>query len=73
MNNSYWIDSATCQSFPKLEKDLDISVAIVGGGITGLSTAYYLTKNGYDVCILEKDKIGYHTTREYNSQNYVTT
>lgn len=31
-------------------------------GICGLSTAYYLTKNGYDVCILEKNKVASHTT-----------
>ncbi|MBO5479203.1 MAG: FAD-dependent oxidoreductase [Clostridia bacterium] len=62
MNNSYWIHSINLKSFPKLEKDLEVTVAIIGGGITGLSTAYYLSQNGYDVCILEKDKLAHHAT-----------
>lgn len=63
MTNSYWIDSVSLPSFSKLEKNLDVDVAIVGGGITGLTTAYYLSKNGFNVCILEKDKIANHATR----------
>lgn len=63
MDNSYWIDSVNLKPFAKLEKDLSVDVVIVGGGITGLSTAYYLTKNGYNVCILEKNKVCSHTTR----------
>lgn len=34
-------------------------------GITGLSTAYYLSKNGYNICLLEKDKLAHYTTRKY--------
>ena len=55
MDNSYWLDSVNLKQFPKLEKDLE----------TDVSTAYYLTKNGYDVCILEKNKVASHTTRKY--------
>ena len=33
-------------------------VAIIGAGIIGLSTAYYLSKEGYKVVILEKNEIG---------------
>jgi D-amino-acid dehydrogenase len=29
-------------------------VLIIGGGIIGLSSAYYLSKAGYDVTILDK-------------------
>lgn len=31
---------------------------IIGGGIIGLSTAYYLLKHGYKVILLEKNEIG---------------
>lgn len=62
MDNSYWIDSVNLKQFSKLEKDLSADVVIVGGGICGLSTAYYLTKNGYDVCVLEKNKVASHST-----------
>lgn len=33
-------------------------VVIVGGGITGLATAYELTKAGWPVTIVERDKVG---------------
>ncbi len=33
-------------------------VCIFGGGIAGLSAAYFLSKKGYDVTIIEKDKCG---------------
>ena len=44
--------------FPKLEKDITVDVAIAGGGIAGISSAYHLTKAGYKVALLEKDEIG---------------
>lgn len=70
MQISYWTSSVTLPSFPSLKQDLEVDVCVIGGGITGLSTAYYLTKNGYDVCVLEKDKLAHHTTRKYYSQDY---
>lgn len=63
MDNSYWLDSVNLKQFSRLEKNLSADVVIVGGGICGLSTAYYLTKNSYNVCILEKNKVCSHTTR----------
>ncbi len=65
MDNSYWTDSVSLKEFSKLEKDLDTDVVVVGAGITGLSTAYYLTKNGFNVCVLEKNRIASHATRKY--------
>lgn len=70
MKNSYWTSSVNFKSFPKLDKDLDVDVCIVGGGITGLSTAYYLSKNGYDVCLLEKDRLAHHTTGNTTRKNH---
>lgn len=66
--NSYWIDSTKDNhiNFDSLNKDIITDVCIVGGGITGISTAYELAKNGLRVCVLEKDKIAHNTTRSYN-------
>ena len=49
----YWIDSASMPRFPKLERDETVDVAVVGGGITGLTAAYLLTLEGRRVAVLE--------------------
>lgn len=41
-------------------------VVIVGGGIAGVSTAYYLAKKGRSVCLLEKGRVG----GEQSSRNW---
>lgn len=63
--SSLWIDSTKDikKNFSSLDKDISVDVCIVGAGITGISTAYKLTKAGFNVCVLEKDKVAYHATR----------
>lgn len=46
----------------KLNGNTDTDVCIVGGGITGISTAYNLVKEGKKVVILERDKLANSTT-----------
>lgn len=71
--SSYWINSAPKANYPKLDHDLEIDVAIIGGGIAGLSTAYQLKQAGKKVAVLEKDFIGSgvtgHTTGKVTSQH----
>ena len=61
-NNSIWLNSIPEKSYKTLEHNLATEVCIIGGGITGISTAYYLSKHGIDVTVLEKDKICSKTT-----------
>ncbi len=44
--------------YPKLAADLETDVAIVGAGMAGSLLAYILSKEGYDVCLIEKNEIG---------------
>jgi glycine oxidase len=37
-------------------------VVVVGGGIAGVSTAYYLTQTGVPVTLIEKDSVGSHAS-----------
>src|SRR3712207_3033565 len=37
---SYWIESTPASSYPPLREDLEVDVAVVGGGIAGISTAW---------------------------------
>jgi glycine/D-amino acid oxidase-like deaminating enzyme/nitrite reductase/ring-hydroxylating ferredoxin subunit len=50
----YWTDSASLPVYPTLDGNLDVDVAIVGGGITGLCTAYLLATAGKSVALLER-------------------
>jgi glycine/D-amino acid oxidase-like deaminating enzyme/nitrite reductase/ring-hydroxylating ferredoxin subunit len=50
----YWIRSASLDSFPPLDRDVAVDVAIVGGGIAGISTAYLLKSAGVSVALLER-------------------
>jgi len=43
---------------PTLESDVECEVVIIGGGYSGLSTAYHLQKNNCQTIILEKGRIG---------------
>ena len=56
-NNSIWLDGIKKQNFRKLEKDIDVDVLIVGGGITGVSSAYHLSTGDLSVCLVEKNKL----------------
>lgn len=38
------------QQYPTLSEDTDADVAVVGGGISGLTTAYLLAKAGGCLC-----------------------
>lgn len=40
----YWIDSINFPKFSPLNKDISCDVCIIGGGITGISLAYLLSK-----------------------------
>ena len=59
---SYWMDSSERRDFPKLETNLNVDVCIIGGGLTGLSTAYYLSKTNKKVVVLDKSRLCNHTT-----------
>lgn len=42
----------------RLEKNLKCDVLIIGGGITGLTTAFYLNDSNKDVVLIDKSTIG---------------
>lgn len=70
---SYWMASTTTTEYPSLAEDIKVDVAIIGGGIVGISTAYLLIKEGLKVAILEADKVLQgttgHTTAKITSQH----
>lgn len=60
--HGYWIEEAgPVGEHPALERDLSADVVIVGGGYTGMWTAWHLLRQEPDVkvVILEADRIGH--------------
>ncbi len=47
------------QALPALASDIDCDVAIVGGGLAGLSAAIELSDRGFDVVLLEARQFGW--------------
>ena len=60
--NSLWQNTASFNNFESLSGDLTTEVAIVGGGIVGVLTAYFLDALEVPYVLLEKDKICSKTT-----------
>ena len=55
---SYWLASAETKRFGAIDKTVTVDALIVGGGITGLTTAYLLRRNGLSVGVVERGRFG---------------
>lgn len=57
---SYYAVSANWQTaYPRLESDIKADVVVVGGGFSGVNTALELAERGYDVALVEANRIGW--------------
>lgn len=56
-----WNKNADTYHLKKIEEDRDVDVLIIGGGMTGLNTAYFL-KDFKKVLVVDAGKIGYGVT-----------
>ncbi|HYP55299.1 MAG TPA: FAD-dependent oxidoreductase [Solirubrobacterales bacterium] len=73
-NESVWIGTAAEQpSFPQLDRDVEAEVAVIGGGIVGITTALLLAEAGADVVLLESGRLARgvtaNTTAKVTSQH----
>lgn len=70
---SYWTNAIHLSDYPRLDKDIQVDVVIVGGGITGITSAYLLANEGLKVAILEAGKVlngtTGHTTAKITAQH----
>src|SRR3954464_13417819 len=57
-NTSLWVDSAPRTSYPALTPGLHVDVAVLGGGIAGLTTALLLKRDGAKVAVVEAGRVG---------------
>ncbi|HJW56748.1 MAG TPA: FAD-dependent oxidoreductase [Burkholderiaceae bacterium] len=59
---SIWDVARETNAFPMLSSDLSVDVAVIGGGITGITAAAELMRAGRTVAVLEAARIGAGTT-----------
>ena len=58
--DSYYAASAIgAREHPKLEGECSADVCVIGGGFTGLSAALNLAEQGFNVVLLEAERIGF--------------
>jgi glycine/D-amino acid oxidase-like deaminating enzyme len=53
-----WFSTTSSPKFTTLDEDIETGVCIVGAGIAGLSTAYFLAREGKAVVVLDKNSLG---------------
>lgn len=62
MNNFLW-DITDKQTYPKISKDINTDILIIGAGMTGIATALYLKDSGYKITIVDQNLVGHGVTR----------
>lgn len=61
-SRSYWRENIQFPTFSALQDDIKADVAIVGAGLTGITAAYLLAKEGKHVALIEADTVLNGTT-----------
>jgi glycine/D-amino acid oxidase-like deaminating enzyme/nitrite reductase/ring-hydroxylating ferredoxin subunit len=54
---SLWIATTPETSFPRLAGDISVDVAVLGGGIAGIATAFELKQSGMTVAVVEAGRV----------------
>jgi glycine/D-amino acid oxidase-like deaminating enzyme/nitrite reductase/ring-hydroxylating ferredoxin subunit len=73
MYTSRWSKEARQTSFPTLAENITADVAVIGGGITGITTAYLLSQKGLRVALIDKARFGSGETSHTTAHlTYVT-
>lgn len=62
MNKTLWLDFSKKSNYPKLDKNLDVDILIIGGGICGILLAYHLQKYFDKIVIVDQNKLYHNTT-----------
>ena len=70
---SFWVDTTPQTNYPPMPGNTSVDVAVLGGGITGLTAAVLLKRLGKTVAVIEAQRIAEgvtgHTTAKITSQH----
>lgn len=70
---SVWMDGGSIGKREPLSGDMEVPVVVIGAGLAGILTAYYLKQEGIRAVVLEADRIGSgqtkNTTAKITSQH----
>lgn len=70
---SVWTEDTEIRRREPLPGDMEVPVAVIGAGLAGILTAYYLQQEGIRAVVLEADRIGSgqtkNTTAKITSQH----
>lgn len=69
---SIWRDFYKAHDYPSLQEDTSTEVAIIGGGITGITAAKVLGEAGISSIVLESNTVGSGTTGQSTGNLYYT-
>ena len=58
MNESIWQAGIALHNYPPISKSMTVDVAVIGGGIVGVTAAYRLASEGASVALLEARRLG---------------
>ena len=68
---SLWVATAGTTGYPQLVADVEVDVAVIGGGVAGLTAALALKRAGQTVAVIEAARVGTgvtgHTTGKVTS------
>ena len=67
MKQSVWLEHNSPFSVPSLQQDLNCDICIIGGGLSGIYTAYLLAKQGFHVVLVEALPHIAHGTTAYST------
>jgi glycine/D-amino acid oxidase-like deaminating enzyme/nitrite reductase/ring-hydroxylating ferredoxin subunit len=65
---SVWNDNVPITDYPQLSGEVEVDVAVVGGGIAGVTTALLLKLSGKRVALLEARRVGRQVTGHSNAK-----
>lgn len=54
---TYWQTGVSLPRFARLSKNIEVDVVIIGAGLTGITAAYLLKKEGAKVALIDRERL----------------